>query len=293
MLFRSKTTISLSGLSENMNSAMQLMEDVLNNAKPNETAFQNLIMDHLKDRNDELNNFRSINSRLQSYGFWGPNSPSSYVLSNQELTQLTSQELVNIITDTKKYKHEVLYYGPAFLDSVVASVNTYHNPKITLQDPSPAVKFEAQPVTENNVILVNYDTKQSNLTLSSRGDIFNVDILPLVNVYNNYFSDIVFQELREARGLAYSTYSFYRMPSRKNEYFQNMSLRGTQADKLRKAIEQFNIMLAQLPKSAEFIVNSKMNIIKRKRTNRIIKYDDNASYMSAKEKGIDVVINVL
>ncbi|MDO5570695.1 MAG: insulinase family protein [Bacteroidales bacterium] len=286
-----KTFVTLSGLAENMNPAMQLMEDLFNNATPNENAFNNLISDYIKARGDSKMDFDQISKMMLNYGMWGANSPTTYVLSNPELLKLTSDELLNIIHNANHYKHSVWYYGPAMQDSVIAAVNTYHNPNTELMDAPAAVEFEQQGTDKNQVILFDYNSKQTNLYMVSKGAQYNPEMTPVVSLYNGYFGDIAFQELREARGLAYTVSSAYRQPSKKGMYYMNTSFIGTQTDKLPTAIDHFQKLLSEFPQSPEFFEVSKLSLLNNIRTQRITKENVIWSYYNAKKYGLDYDIN--
>lgn len=288
-----KMFVSLTGLAENMEAAMRLMEGLFKDPQPNESAFSNLKNDYLKVRADNKLNYNVINSYMQNYGVWGPNSARTYVLNNTELMALTSDQMLDIIRKANSYKHQIWYYGPEALDKVIQAVNDLHLTPDSLLSPDAPMKFTQQPVDQTTVYLTNYDSKQTSMTLISRGVLYDPQIIPMVQLYNSYFGDIAFQEMREARGLAYSVYSGYMQPGRKDEYFTNQSYIGTQNDKLKIAVEQFRVILDSIPQSPESFEVSKLNIENRIRTNRITKEEVLWSYYSAQRLGIDYDMNKL
>ena len=83
------------------------MEELLADPQVNQDAFTNLISDMKKQRSDAKLNQRAIFSRLQSYTMYGPDNPSTFILSNDELSALTPQTLITKIKDMKKYQHRV------------------------------------------------------------------------------------------------------------------------------------------------------------------------------------------
>lgn len=288
-----KMFVMLTGLSENMEPAMKLMEELFKDPQPNERAFENLKADYLKTRADNKLNFNAINSYMQNYGVWGPVSARTYVLSNPELQALKSSEMIDIIRNANGYKHQIWYYGPASEEVVIKAINNLHATPETLKDAPEAMKFTQQPVNETTVFLTDYVTKQTSMTLLSRGALYDPQLTPLVQLYNSYFQDIVYQELREARGLAYSVYSGYFSPSKKEEYYINQSYIGTQNDKLRTAVDQFRAVLDSMPQSPEQFEISKLNIENNIRTARITKERVLWSYYYAKQLGLDSDINRL
>ena len=68
-----------------MPQAMQLFEELLADAQVNEAAYTNLAADIMKARMDAKLNQGANFSQLIQYAIYGPQSPSTHVLSNAEL----------------------------------------------------------------------------------------------------------------------------------------------------------------------------------------------------------------
>lgn len=281
-----KMFVVLTGLNENMEEAMKLMESLLTDAQVNPTAFANVIGDEMKLRTDNKLNYNLINRRLQTYGQWGPVSPATYVLSNEELQKLTPDEMVTLIKSAGQYKHQIWYYGPKEVREVIAKIKEFHTMPAELKDAPAAMKFEQQPVTETTVFLTDYPSKQTSMTLLSRGVQFDNNLATPVRLYNNYFGDITFQEMREARGLAYTAYSGYMQPQKKDEYYVNTSYIGTQNDKLQTAVEHFREILSVMPESPESFQVTKLNVENNIRTQRITKENVLWGYYQLQQLGL-------
>jgi len=108
-------------------------------------------------------------------------------------------------------------------------------------------------------------------------------------MYNNYFgggmSSIVFQEMREARGLAYSAGAGYSRPGKPDRSYILNTFIATQNDKMIEAIETFNEILNDMPESEKAFTLAKESIITNIRTQRIIKANILWDYLNAKEFG--------
>ena len=75
---------------------------------------------------------------------------------------------------------------------------------------------------ENAVWIAPYEAKNIYMMLyNNSGKGWNLEQRPMVYLFNEYFgtgmNSIVFQELRETRGLAYSASARYNTPSRVGE----------------------------------------------------------------------------
>src|SRR5690606_4539098 len=98
--------------------------------------------------------------------------------------------------------------------------------------PIPAPKDYPQPATDGKIYFTPYDMVQAEISLRSREEKFNKDLLTPSGVFNQYFgsglSSIVFQEIRESKSLAYSAYSFYSNSSKADRYNYVIAYIGTQ-----------------------------------------------------------------
>ena len=95
----------------------------------------------------------------------------------------------------------------------------------------------------------------------------------MTELYNNYFgyglSSIVFQDIREAKALAYSTYAYYSSPSKADQAHYLQAYVGTQPDKLPDAIPALMNILENMPVVPQQIRNAQESILKRMESARI------------------------
>ncbi|HEY0031541.1 MAG TPA: insulinase family protein [Bacteroidia bacterium] len=285
-----QTWVSLNGLTENIDKATKLFEDLLANAQPNDEALQNLVSDILKKRDDaKLSKGEILFGALASYGKYGKTSSYTNILSQTELKNLKSAELISIIKDITSYEHRVLYYGNQSLEELTAMLNQLHTTPASKPVPM-AVKY--QELEENtNVFVVNYDMKQAEVIFLSKDGMYDKNSLPSVRLFNEYFgggmSSIVFQEMRESKALAYSVYSNYRTPSKKSDPNYVFSYIGTQADKLPEAMNGMMTLIQDMPESESNFKASKESIIQGIRTERITKANILFNYESAQKLGLN------
>ena len=288
-----RTYVTLSGLSENMPQAMQLFEELLADAQVNEAAYTNLAADIMKARMDAKLNQGANFSQLIQYAIYGPQSPSTHVLSNAELQGMNPQELVDRIHKINTYEHKILYYGPETLDKLVGIINQYHNVPDKLNPVPEAPKFEMQETPENKVYFAQYDAKQIYFSaISNRGEKFDVSIQPTLAMYNEYFgvgmNSIVFQEMRESRALAYSAAAFLITPSKlKNPYYYRTFI-ATQNDKMLDAMKAFDEIINNMPESEKAFNLAKEALITRLRTERTTKADVLWAYLDVQDLGLSV-----
>lgn len=289
-----QTTISLSGLDENFDEAMELLENVLADLQPDKQALDNLVDGILKVRaDDKLSKDKILRDAMFSYGKYGAKSTFTNILSESELKALTPDELVSIVKSIPSYKHKILYYGPLSNEQISEKINTHHKvPASGLINAPQPVSFEELPTDENVVYVVSYpDMVQAEILMLSKKMHYDKDMVPYISVYNEYFgggmAGIVFQELRESKALAYSTFSAFTSPQKKERSHYNIAYIGTQADKLPEAIAGLTELLVDMPSSELTFSSAKDNLIQKLNTERITKAGVLTSYLAAQKLGLD------
>ena len=120
---------------------------------------------------------------------------------------------------------------------------------------------------------------------------FDPKILVQSRVFNEYYgnsmSSVVFQEIREARALAYSAYANYMRPSKKENSFYVYAMVSTQANKMTDAIGAMNGLLSKMVTDEKSFAIAKESVIKSIQTERIIKTNLFWTWLQNKKLGID------
>ncbi|MCM1300909.1 MAG: insulinase family protein [Alistipes senegalensis] len=285
-----QSSITLSGLSENMGKAMEIVDALLLNAVPDEAILANLKSDMMKSRADaKLNQARCFNA-LRNYLFFGGDYMKKITLSNKELAALTSGELLGKVKELYGKAHEVLYYGPQSESELKTTLAEHHKTADVLE-PLNKQFVDLRRTDKSEVILAQYDAKQLYyVQYSNRGEKFDETNTPALTLYNEYFgggmNSIVFQEMREARGLAYSAWAALFAPGHADGFYGYQAFIATQNDKMRQAIEAFDEIIEKMPESEAAFVIAKEGILARLRTERTTKSDVLWSYINLRDMGL-------
>ena len=284
--------VSLTGLNENFEKGLQLFEHLLAEAKPDEEALNNLIKDIIKQRTDaKLSKNTILWSAMNNYGIYGSKSPFTNILSEAELNALQPEELVSIIKGLTSFEHKILYYGPAEVPNLTAAIAKNHKTPAQLKPIPAEIDFVRVDNKENLVYVVDYDMTQAEVLILSKGSNYNKELTPVLSLYNAYFgagmSSILFQEMRESRALAYSVFSSYKMPAKKEKPNYLTAYIGTQSDKLPEALNGMFDLLNNLPRMEKKIEAGKNAVIQKINTERITKSNILFQYESAKKLGLD------
>ncbi|HET6226384.1 MAG TPA: insulinase family protein, partial [Bacteroidia bacterium] len=286
-----KVLISVAGLTENIEKATQLLENLLANAQPNDDALKGLVGDIQKKRADaKLDKGEILEGALLNYAKYGKNSPYTNRLSDRELENLTSAELISILNGLTSYEHHILYYGNNTQQELTAMLDKVHKTPASLKPVPPRVKFQEREAN-TDVYVVDYDMKQAEIILLSKDDLCNLETRPTVRLFNEYFgagmSSIVFQDMRESKALAYSVYCGYSNAGRKDDYNYIFSYIGTQADKLPEAMAGMMDLINNFPEAPDNFKAAQESVLQGIRSERIIKTGILFNYESAKRLGFD------
>jgi predicted Zn-dependent peptidase len=292
----STTTVSLSGLAENMPQALQLLQKLLNNAKADADSYKKFVNIVLKGREDNKKDQRANYSALCSYGLYGSYNAYTNILSKSELEQMNPQQLVDQLKRLKEMQQTVLYYGPMTLKELNDCLaKNYKTPKRLAPVPVGKEYTEQPTPQQNEIIIAPYDAKNIYMRMFNVGNTqWTIDQMAVKDLFNNYFgggmNTVVFQELRETRGLAYNAYASYNDFPRKGhpEYYFTHII--SQNDKLMDCIHVFNQILDTIPESQPAFDIAKQSLTKSIQAMRWTKYNVLTSYLNAKRHGIDYSI---
>lgn len=145
----------------------------------------------------------------------------------------------------------------------------------------------------NKVIIAPYDAAQVYMSaISNRGEKFDLSVYPVVSLYNEYFgggmNSIIFQEMREARSLAYTAGASMNQPSRLDHPYTYNTFIATQNDKIGDALATFTEIINHMPESEAAFNLAKESLLARLRTDRIVGGAIFNSYLEAQDLGLDI-----
>ena len=283
-------TVNISGLSENMDKAIEIVEDILNNPKISAQAVQNSVNNVLKSRNDNKSRQNAIFQRMASYVIYGKDNVRKYFVTNDEVKNITAEDVIGQIKTMTSQPQRILYYGDkslAQIENTIASKHSVHPAKKALKQNK---EYDKLPTKDNRVYFTHYDAKQSLCRQLTTSVEFDLKMVPQISMYNEYFggsmNSIVFQEIREKRSLAYSAASVYQSANEKGMHNLNLTHIGTQNDKLIDALGAFTELLDGMPVSQQNFDIAKQALESSYRTQRTRKMSIINSYLNCERLGL-------
>ena len=290
--------ISLNGLNENLPAALRLTEEILHHAKADKTSWNQFIDLIEKQQQDAKTNQMSNFSYLWDYSTYGAYNPTRNAIKTADLRKMDPQELVNLLGGLNNIEHTVAYYGPYSEKQLNALLAKEHKTAKKLAAVPEGKEYKMEEIKQNEIYIAPYDAKNIYLrSYQNTGKKSDVKDGALISLFNEYYgggmNTIVFQELRETRGLAYNAGAAYYTPVRKDEkdYFMRHII--TQNDKMMDCIHVFDEITDNLPQNEASFNLAKQNLMKSIQSRRVTKAGVINAYFNAKLRGIDYDVTKL
>ena len=268
-----ETTLSLSGLDENFEASIGLLMDLMRTPSAPEETLSELKNIILVERADAKKQVPSIAAAVVQYNRFGQESVFLRALPAEELKALTVEQLHAVTRGLLDYKHVISYTGSKSMDEVVAALKKFHDADKQLKDPPPYRYLRARAPEATEIYFFSKEAAQANIRLELGTIDYNEALYPAIELYNSYFAGgmagIVFQELREARALAYSAGARYLPGYRAKDQDLMLGAIQSQADKTAEATAAFVELLDKLPVSEERFAMAKDSLINEYRTGKI------------------------
>jgi len=292
-----QTTITLSGLDEKMPEALALLENVLANVQVDSAAYMAYVNNVAKAQADAKLEQQKCFRALNAYGTYGPRNSRRDIMTAALLAQTNPQDLVDILHNLTSYEHTVLYYGPRTMGDLTTLLTQEHKLPAELKAPLAFEEYMEQPTPQTEILLAPYDAKNIYMMAFNDDETpWRPEFMPTAALFNEYFgagmNGIVFQELRESRGLAYSARAYYNQaPDRKGHPETSYTYIISQNDKLMDCIRTFNQILDTIPQSASAFDIAKQSLTKQLAAQRTTRFAVLNAWMDAQDRGVDYDIN--
>lgn len=284
--------VTLSGLNENLPKALALLEDFLKNAKADTKSYSQFVELTKKSREDEKTDQNANFGALQTYGIYGPYNAQTNTWTNEEMAAAAPQTLPDMFGKLNTLQHEVLYFGPYTEKEIAKLLGKLHKtPKRLAAVPqgkpytmaeTPASEVWIAPYDAKNIYMMRYHNENRK---------WNAGEAPVQALFNEYYggsmNSVTFQELREARALAYSASANYASPRKKGDPEMFYTFIISQNDKLMDCVTTFDAILDTVPQSQAAFDVAKDGLRKTLASRRVTRASVLYSYLNARRRGLD------
>ena len=264
---------SLTGLDEQFEASLELMMSAIKQPSTDSETLEQLKSILIKSRQDMKSSPPAIARALNLYNRYGEESPMLESLTTEEIRATQLDELLSLPGALLDYEHTLAYTGSLPLEQLVEVLRRHHRLAGDLKQP-PAYRFRTvREISANEVYVVDQQTAQAQVRIEFADGEYNADDRVPASVYTSYFgsgmSSVVFQELREARALAYSASARYGQGSRRKDQNLMLGAIGTQTDKTADALDAFIDLIDNMPESEERFEETVTALLNRYRTSKL------------------------
>lgn len=227
---KDSASISLSGIDRNLEAGITLLREWLADPVIDDATVKARVATNLTERTNALGSPQVVAQALASYARDGAESGWLVVPKNKDLEKATPAQLKKLLARYLDTKHKTTYFGPRGKDAAAAIVLGKGS---IATKPIKPYKFRA----DRKVFALDQDTKQMQINITWPRGVGSDADRALGTVFTEYAGMLLYQEVREARGLAYTVRGGYQPSYRKVDDSATVAYVGTQADKTHDSID--------------------------------------------------------
>ena len=268
-----ETTISISGLDANFAASLALLSELMHGPTTDDATLAELQAIIIDRRDDALKDHRTIHEALYRYHRLGDRAYYRRVLSNAEVRALERQELMDLLRGLLAYRQTLSYTGSQTIGDVQAILAQHYSLPASPVEPPPYQVLDFTQPEKTQIYFFDKEMAQALVRIEYVDVPYQAALEPTIDLFNDYFyggmAGIVFQEIREARALAYSVGALYFNGHEQADYNYMVGGMGTQADKTPEAVAAFVGLLDDMPASPERFAAAQLSVINKYRTERL------------------------
>jgi len=189
-----------------------------------------------------------------------------------------------------KIKPQVLFYGESSIKELRAVLSNSFVDKANSENKL-EIEYERKNMDETEILVLDYDLKQSEILLLSKGSTFKKSELAANKVFNEYYgggmSSVIFQEIREKKALAYSSFAVYTSAKDSVKPQYTYGYLGCQTDKSIEAIEALLGLLKDMPEDSIKFEQAKSALKQKLASSRTTRAGKLSSYWADQKLGFE------
>jgi predicted Zn-dependent peptidase len=280
------SAVEVSGVDRNFWPSLEMLAQRFDFPNVSTDALPGMIEVELGNRDDEKKDPDSVYGALAGFAERGKDSPVLSRLTNEELKRLEAPALEEIIRDFPRWRRRIAYVGPRSPSEVAKLLDS--GAAFKLPPARRPLRF-AKP-KRTRVVLVNRDMVQARVGLSAADEVYDPEHDVDYEFYSNYMggdmSSVIFQEIREARSLAYSAHGGHASSEFKNDETRIWGSLGCQADKTPDAAGLMLKLLSDPPMSQKRFEETARALDEEYRTNPVEFRDIPATVIGWEDAGL-------
>ncbi len=281
-----ESTIRLSGLDRNLWASLELMAQRFDWPNVEAGTLEKLVEVELGSREDEKKDPGAVHHALGQLTSRGKDSSVLKRLTNAELKALNEGRLKGLIRDFMRYPARVAYVGNRAPRELGKLLETGRRPRPVAARVPLKLLRPAAP----RVLFTHRDMVQSQVGLYTADETFDSEHVADYQFYSDYMggdmSAVIFQEVREARALAYSAGGGHTGVAYKGDDTQLWGRLACQADKTPEAIKLLISLFQDFPASEKRFRETAKAIEESYRTSPVLFRGIPATVIGWEDQGI-------
>jgi predicted Zn-dependent peptidase len=263
------SSVTLQGVDAKLEDSLALFQEWISDPRFDAGTQERHFENTLTRRRNIMEQDWSLTSALDLYGKYGKRSAWLAHPSNDKLEKVKAKKLTKLMTSLMDYEHRTMYFGPRAPAAAAKAVERKGKFKKTGD-----VRLRKYVDTKNSTIYVLHkDGAKANVRFTIPRGPLPRDSRPVARMLSEYLSGsmsaLVFQEIRESRGLAYSAYSTYSSGTRPKDESGLLAFMSTQADKTPDAVDAMLGLMQSKTIQPERLVTAKAAMEQEYRSSRI------------------------
>lgn len=267
------SSFGLNGLDENLEPSLELARNLLQAPSISSEKWEESKKIILSERDDEQKDPRALSNALAHFHRYGEKSRFVNRPTDAELNATTVEGLSETLSNLLKTERTILYYGPRSPAEILGTIKDGFLSEAPTRPSEPVEPNRSLAPIKSQVYFLQKEMAQAQVRLEFAVGVYDENKTPAGQLFNEYFgggmAGLVFQELREARALAYSAWAHFFNPTRPNEENILIGAIGCQADKTIDAVNAFMGLLEDMPINENRWESAHASILSTYRTNPI------------------------
>ena len=263
--------LTITGFERNLEPSLRLLHHFLTSLKPDKKAKKELADEYRMGQKQLGRTNASVHQMVLQKLLKGDRSPYLQQPTIAEAKKMTGEELLRLFDDVRQYDCSVLYSGTRS-SKEIASLCQSHLSSLT--STKGGIGEDAPPlevVGESSLVYI-YDMPDSRQTLigtycSIKPSLTDKEEAQL-RLWSEYMGggmfSLLFQEIREFRAMAYSTFAQGITPNRarhRDHPSGFIAYLGTQGDKAMQALAVLDSIMNQMPVNEQSVAAAKQEIL--------------------------------
>ena len=267
------SSFGLNGLDENLEPSLELARNLLQAPRISTEKWEESKKIILSERDDEQKDPRALSNALAHFHRYGEKSRFVNRPTDAEINATTVEGLSETLSNLLNTQRTILYYGPRSPAEILGTIKDGFLSQAPTRPSEPVKPNRSLAPAKSQVYFLQKEMAQAQVRLEFAVGVYDENKTPAGQLFNEYFgggmAGLVFQELREARALAYSAWAHFFNPTRPNEENILVGAIGCQADKTIDAVNAFMDLLEDMPINENRWESAHASLLSTYRTNPI------------------------